>query len=104
MSHPSAASAPLANSASSGPSASSAAPDDRKRPLLPPAVQRLLPARPVIGFVALLVVLFALSYGAGAAAGPVAPGLHPAGDARTPEPGPARDGDMGGMHGMGGMR
>ncbi|MEU9113754.1 hypothetical protein AB0D04_18725 [Streptomyces sp. NPDC048483] len=82
----------------------SSTPADRSRPALPQVAQRLLPARPVIGFVALLAVLFALSYGVGAVAGPVAPGLHPAGGARTggPEPGP--HGDMGGMHGMGGMR
>ncbi|KPC58651.1 hypothetical protein ADL29_40065 [Streptomyces chattanoogensis] len=64
----------------------------------------MLPARPVIGFVALLAVLFALSYGAGAAAGPVAPGLHPAGGARTGGPAPAHNGDMGRMPGMDGMR
>ncbi|MGW2633733.1 hypothetical protein ACWC2K_30995 [Streptomyces chattanoogensis] len=76
----------------------------RSRSVLPPAVQRLLPARPVIGFVALLAVLFALSYGVGAAVGPVAPGLHPAGGARTGGPAPAHNGDMGGMPGMDGMR
>ncbi|MFI9048555.1 hypothetical protein [Streptomyces sp. NPDC053427] len=82
----------------------SPSPADRSRPVLPQAVQRLLPARPVLGFAVLLTVLFALSYGVGAAAGPVAPGLHPADGSRTGGPGPARDGDMGGMHGMGGMR
>ncbi|AJT68981.1 hypothetical protein [Streptomyces chattanoogensis] len=77
---------------------------DRSRSVLPPAVQRLLPARPVVGFVALLAVLFALSYGVGAAAGPVAPGLHPAGGPRTGGPAPAHSGDMGRMPGMDGMR
>lgn len=37
----------------------------------------VLPAKPVLGFVALLVVLFVCAYGAGAAAGPVAPGMRP---------------------------
>ncbi|MEU4849482.1 hypothetical protein [Streptomyces gilvosporeus] len=75
---------------------------DRSRPALPPAVQRFLPARSVVGFLALLAVLFVLAYGAGTAAGPVAPGLHPQGGTRTQDPGPA--GDMGGMPGMGGAR
>lgn len=79
----------------------STSPADRTRPSLPPAVQRLLPARAVIGFVTLLAALFALSYAAGAAAGPVAPGLHPAGGTRTGGPAPADGGDMDGMHGMG---
>ncbi|AWN25690.1 MULTISPECIES: hypothetical protein [unclassified Streptomyces] len=73
---------------------------DRSRPPLRQAVTRLLPARSVIGFLALLVVLGMLSYAAGTAAGPVAPGLRPAGGVRTGESSPA-DGDMGGMHGMG---
>ncbi|MEV0371277.1 hypothetical protein AB0I10_15830 [Streptomyces sp. NPDC050636] len=80
----------------------SSSPADRSRPVLPRAVRRLLPARAVIGFTVLLVALFALSYAAGAVAGPVAPGLHPAGGARTGDSEPADDGDMGGMHGMGG--
>ncbi|MFE0188453.1 hypothetical protein [Streptomyces sp. NPDC059008] len=79
----------------------STTPADRSRPALPPAVGRLLPARPVIGFIALLALLFALSYAAGALAGPVAPGLHPAGGTRAPGTAPADDGDMGQMHGMG---
>ncbi|TJZ58960.1 hypothetical protein FCH28_02065 [Streptomyces piniterrae] len=79
-------------------------PADRRRSVLPQTAQRLLPARSVIGFAGLLVVLFALSYAAGAAAGPVAPGLHPAGGVRTGGAEPAGDGDMGGMHGMGGAR
>ncbi|MFG2831459.1 hypothetical protein [Streptomyces sp. NPDC048434] len=75
---------------------------DRSRPPLRQAVQRLLPARPVIGFLVLLALLGTLSYAAGAVAGPVAPDLRPAGDARTGGGPPADDGDMGGMHGMGG--
>ncbi|MEU9122644.1 hypothetical protein AB0C96_22735 [Streptomyces sp. NPDC048506] len=79
----------------------SSSPADLSRPQRPYAVARLLPARPVVAFIALLAVLFALSYGAGALAGPVAPGLHPAGGTRTGPNTPADEGDMGGMHGMG---
>ncbi|REK90855.1 hypothetical protein DY245_07665 [Streptomyces inhibens] len=79
----------------------SSSPADRSRPPLAHTVRRLLPARSVIGFIALLTALFALSYAAGAVAGPVAPGLHPAGGTRTGGSTPADDGDMGGMHGMG---
>lgn len=73
---------------------------DRSRPPLRQAVTRLLPARSVVGFLALLVVLGLLSYAAGTAVGPVAPGLRPAGGTRTGES-PTDGGDMGGMHGMG---
>ncbi|SEF12707.1 hypothetical protein SAMN05428954_6639 [Streptomyces sp. 2112.3] len=76
---------------------------DRSRPPLRQAVARLLPARPVLGFLLLLALLGTLSYAAGAAVGPVAPDLQPAGGTRTGGT-PADDGDMGGMHGMGGMR
>ncbi|WP_432142640.1 hypothetical protein [Streptomyces sp. bgisy084] len=74
---------------------------DRSRPPLRQAVTRLLPARSVIGFLALLVVLGLLSYAAGTAAGPVAPGLRPADGTRTGESTPTDGGGMGGMHGMG---
>ncbi|MFE1173951.1 hypothetical protein [Streptomyces sp. NPDC058773] len=74
---------------------------DRSRPPLRQAVTRLLPAPSVIGFLALLVVLGMLSYAAGAAAGPVAPGLRPDGGTGPGQSTPADDGDMGGMHGMG---
>ncbi|MFB6437074.1 hypothetical protein ACFCVY_09850 [Streptomyces sp. NPDC056411] len=77
----------------------SSSPADRSRSPLAQAVRRLLPARTVLAFVALLAVLFALSYTAGALAGPVAPGLHPAGGTGPKDPAP--DDDMGGMHGMG---
>ncbi|MFH8683457.1 hypothetical protein [Streptomyces lydicus] len=76
-------------------------PADRSRPPLRPFPARLLPARPVLGFVALLAVLFALSYTAGSLAGPVAPGLRPAGGSPAGGPEPSGGGDMGGMHGMG---
>ncbi|MEU8685640.1 hypothetical protein [Streptomyces sp. NPDC048611] len=74
---------------------------DRSRPPLRQAFSRLLPARSVLGFLALLVVLGMLSYAAGTAAGPVAPGLRPADGTRTGESPPADHGDMGGMHDMG---
>ncbi|AIA01985.1 hypothetical protein SAZ_07870 [Streptomyces noursei ZPM] len=65
-------------------------------------IRRLLPARSVLGFVALLALLFALSYAVGGAVGPVAPGLHPADRPRggTPD---APGGGSGGMPGMAGM-
>lgn len=74
---------------------------DRSRPPLRQAVTRLLPARPVLGFLALLVVLGTLSYAVGTAVGPVAPGLRPAGGSGTGGGAPDGGGDMGGMHGMG---
>ncbi|MGW7574371.1 hypothetical protein [Streptomyces sp. NPDC054765] len=73
---------------------------DRARPSARQAVQRLLPAPPVLAFLLLLALLGTLSYAAGAAAGPVAPDLHPAGGTRTGGGTPDDDGDMGGMHGM----
>lgn len=82
--------------------AMSRSPADRSRPPLGKAVPRLLPARSVLGFLVLLALLGTLSYAAGAAAGPVAPDLHPAGGTRTGGGAPADDGGMGGMHGMGG--
>ncbi|WP_327417774.1 hypothetical protein [Streptomyces sp. NBC_01233] len=58
-----------------------------------PAWPRWAPPPALAGFVVLLAAVFALSYGVGSAAGPVAPGLHRTGtDA----------GSGGGMGGMGG--
>ncbi len=74
---------------------------DRSRRSSWQAVPRLLPARPVLGFLVLLALLGTLAYAAGAAVGPVAPDLHPAGGTRTGDDAPAHDGDMGGMHDMG---
>ncbi|MHB6905665.1 hypothetical protein [Streptomyces sp. DB-54] len=85
----------------------SALPPDRARrpgswaPLLP--FRRLLPARSVLGFAALLALLFALSYAVGGAVGPVAPGLHPADRPGTGNPEAPGGGDSGGMPGMSGM-
>ncbi|WP_274919412.1 hypothetical protein [Streptomyces sp. WZ-12] len=78
----------------------------RPRPSPRPLPFRLLlPAPAVLGFVALLALLGALSYAVGSAAGPVAPGLHPADRTRpgTTDPsGNDRDGtpNMPGMRGM----
>ncbi|GAU70175.1 hypothetical protein SSP35_17_00300 [Streptomyces sp. NBRC 110611] len=86
----------------------SSSPADRRRSPIPPPPPlrsgvRPLIARPVLAFVALLAVLFALSYGAGALAGPVAPGLRPAGGTGTGPNAPADGGDMSDMRGMDGM-
>ncbi|MER6448152.1 hypothetical protein [Streptomyces venezuelae] len=40
------------------------------------ALRRWAPPPALLGFVALLVVMFAAAYGVGASAGPVAPGMH----------------------------
>ncbi|MGD3106051.1 hypothetical protein [Streptomyces sp. YGL11-2] len=74
-----------------------------RTPARPPSPARFLPARPVVGFLALLALLFALSYAVGTAVGPVAPGLHPADRPRTGTTEPTGDGGMGGMPGMGSM-
>ncbi|MFH8343628.1 hypothetical protein [Streptomyces sp. NPDC018045] len=71
-----------------------------------PLVRRLssaLPAKPVIGFVALLAVLFVCAYVAGAAAGPVAPGIRPSGTLPGTSQQPGGGGSMDGMSGMDGM-
>ncbi|MHA7960465.1 hypothetical protein ACX9I7_22180 [Streptomyces sp. L500] len=64
---------------------------------------RPLPYATLAGFVLLLAVLFGVSYAAGSAAGPVAPGLHRVGGATTGSDGGSGgdDGNMGGMPGMG---
>ncbi|MFI1198032.1 hypothetical protein K2224_21120 [Streptomyces sp. BHT-5-2] len=64
--------------------------------------RRLLPARSVLGFVALLALLFALAYAVGGAVGPVAPGLRPDRRPGSTEP-PGGGGSGGGMPGMAGM-
>lgn len=79
----------------------SSSPADRGRPPLRQALTRFLPARPVLGFLALLVVLGTLSYAVGTAVGPVAPGLRPAGGSGSGGGAPDGGGGMGGMHGMG---
>jgi hypothetical protein len=60
-----------------------------------------LPPSVLLGlFALLLVVVFAVAYGVGGAAGPVNPGLHPA---RSGVPGGGGGGSAGGGDGMGGM-
>ncbi|MGW2650356.1 hypothetical protein ACWC2T_37020 [Streptomyces sp. NPDC001393] len=58
-----------------------------RKPAPPPAL---------CGFLLLLALVFAVSYAVGAAAGPVAPGMHGTGTSRG-------DGDPGGSGGSGGM-
>ncbi|MFE7181395.1 hypothetical protein [Streptomyces erythrochromogenes] len=67
----------------------------------PASTGRWGPPPALTGFVVLLLAMFALAYGVGSAAGPVAPGMRSTvGDAGPAEPG----GGMGGMNGgMGGM-
>ncbi|SDE58802.1 hypothetical protein [Streptomyces griseoaurantiacus] len=73
-------------------------------PLSPPsaggAARRLLPAPALCGFLLLLALVFSVSYAAGSAAGPVAPGMH--GTGSTGSSG-GSDGGGGGMDDMPGM-
>ncbi|GGV83614.1 MULTISPECIES: hypothetical protein [Streptomyces] len=73
-------------------------------------LRRLVPPPALCGFLLLLALVFTVSYAVGAAAGPVAPGMHRSGtggdagrDGDT-DRGDTHDmGDMGGMdHGSGG--
>lgn len=52
------------------------------------ALRKLVPPPALCGFLLLLALMFVASYAAGAAVGPVAPGMH--------ETGTSRDGDGGG--------
>lgn len=67
---------------------------EQKQPPAParPAPGRWAPPPALTGFLALLVVMFAVSYGVGSAAGPVAPGMRSTGDG-----GGGTGGAMGGM-------
>ncbi|WP_405570592.1 hypothetical protein OG418_38220 [Streptomyces phaeochromogenes] len=58
------------------------------------ALRKLMPPPALCGFLLLLAFMFTASYAAGAAVGPVAPGMH--------ETGTSRDGDGGGDSGGGG--
>ncbi|MFF4104433.1 hypothetical protein [Streptomyces sp. NPDC001903] len=69
---------------------------------VPAAVGRWAPPPALAAFVVLLLAMFALAYGVGAAAGPVAPGMH---SSRTDpghpgNPGPHGNGDPGGTGGV----
>ncbi|MFC9927470.1 hypothetical protein [Streptomyces sp. NPDC127190] len=61
-------------------------------------VRRLVPPPALCGFLLLLALLFTASYAVGAAAGPVAPGMHGTGSDRG---GGGGTDDMGDMHGGG---
>ncbi|MER6381415.1 hypothetical protein [Streptomyces sp. NPDC001250] len=65
-------------------------------------LRKLVPPPALCGFLLLLTLMFAVSYAVGAAAGPVAPGMHGTG-ARPGGDGSAGGGvdDMGDMHGGG---
>lgn len=69
-------------------------------------LRRWRPAAAMTGFAALLVVIFAVAYATGSAAGPVAPGLHPgqeqsAGTGDEDSGGGGTDDDMEGDMNMG---
>jgi hypothetical protein len=62
------------------------------------ALRKMTPPPALCGFLVLLALMFALSYAAGSAAGPVAPGMHGTGTAGHDGPsgtgGSGRMGDM----------
>ncbi|MGA6221615.1 hypothetical protein ACPESV_14945 [Streptomyces umbrinus] len=69
------------------------------------ALRKLVPPPALCGFLLLLAVMFVASYAAGAAVGPVAPGIHETGtsrDGRGDSGGGGMDMDMGDTHGSGG--
>ncbi|WP_435862288.1 hypothetical protein [Streptomyces phaeochromogenes] len=63
------------------------------------ALWKLVPPPALCGFLLLLALMFMASYAAGAAVGPVAPGMHETGTSRDGDDG----GDGGGDTGGGGM-
>ncbi len=66
----------------------------------PAATGRWGPPPALTGFVVLLLAMFALAYGVGSAAGPVAPGMRSTvGDAGSPERSGPGGGNMGGHTG-----
>ncbi len=62
-------------------------------------LRKLMPPPALCGFLLLLALMFMASYAAGAAVGPVAPGMHETGTSRDGDDG----GDGGGDSGGGGM-
>ncbi|MFF3325561.1 hypothetical protein [Streptomyces sp. NPDC002889] len=62
------------------------------------AFRRWAPPPALTGFLVLLAVMFALSYGVGSRVGPVAPGMHPTGTGSDDDSDPHGDGGMGDMH------
>ncbi|GGY12003.1 hypothetical protein [Streptomyces anandii] len=67
------------------------------------ALRKLVPPPALCGFLLLLALTFTVSYAVGAAAGPVAPGLHGTGTSRGTGDtgGGGGTDDMGDMHGGG---
>ncbi|GGU91919.1 hypothetical protein GCM10010260_28060 [Streptomyces filipinensis] len=64
------------------------------------AWRKAVPPPALCGFLLLLALMFTVAYAVGAAAGPVAPGLHGTGSGGAGDGGPGDgDMDMGGMHG-----
>lgn len=74
------------------------------------ALRKLVPPPALCGFLLLLALMFVASYAAGAAVGPVAPGMHETGTSRDGDGGGGgedgggggMDMDMGDTHGSGG--
>ncbi|MEU9958660.1 hypothetical protein [Streptomyces sp. NPDC050982] len=68
------------------------------------ALRKLVPPPALCGFLLLLALVFVASYAAGAAVGPVAPGMHETGTSRDGDGGGGGgvDMDMGDTHGSGG--
>lgn len=74
------------------------------------ALRKVVPPPALCGFLLLLAVMFVASYAAGAAVGPVAPGMHETGTSRDGDGGGGgedgggggMDMDMGDTHGSGG--
>ncbi|MEU7423759.1 hypothetical protein [Streptomyces sp. NPDC040750] len=66
-------------------------------------LRKLVPSPALCGFLLLLALMFAVSYAVGAAAGPVAPGMHGTGTSRGDgdSGGGGSTDDMGDMHGGG---
>jgi hypothetical protein len=72
-----------------------------------PVARGSVPPPALVGFLLLLALVFAASWTAGAAAGPVAPGMHGTGSGQgggggSPDGGGSGGTDMGGMGGMDG--
>jgi hypothetical protein len=65
-------------------------------------LRKLMPPPALCGFLLLLAVVFAASYVAGSAVGPVAPGMHGTSDSKGGDGGTGGSGDMGDMDMHGG--
>ncbi|WSK72742.1 hypothetical protein OG295_33445 [Streptomyces sp. NBC_01276] len=69
-----------------------------------PPPRRWVPPPALTGFLALLAVVFCLSYAVGSAAGPVAPGMHSGGGGTAPVGGVGGGPGQHGHDGTGGTR